>query len=299
MDYETFSKLPTQQVAQLVRESGPKVCVFPINGTRRWFTLEHGGEEWGDPVAAYMDLAGLNHVGLYRLFFEHGLDTLLTPVFGADILQRSDEYVQRVAKDGLRRMADHPTFTNFYDEYDVRVHFYGDYRRGLAGTELAYLCDLFEAAAERTRGHQRFRLFIGVFASDATQTVAEFSAKYYEEHRSLPDKRQLVEMVYGEYVAPVDFFIGFDRFSAYDMPLLATGQEDLYFTVSPSPYMEQAQLRRILFDHLYTRRAPDPEYGDLPAQELQEIRNFYLSHREYTMGTGKLLHGIWIPELYD
>lgn len=298
MDYETFSKLPTPQVAQLVRQAGPKVCVFPINGTRRWFTLEHGGQSWGDPVAAYMDLAAQNHVGLYRLFFDHGLDTLLTPVFGADILQRSDEYVQRVARYGMRRLAEHPTFTDFYDEYDVRVHFYGDHRRQLAGTDLADLSDLFEALAERTRGHKRFRLFFGVFASDATQAVAEFSAKFFEEHRRLPEKKELVEMYYGEYVEPVDFFVGFDRFSAYDMPLLATGQEDLYFTISPSPYLDQAGLRRILFDQLYTRRAPEPEYNDLSSEELQELRNFYLKNREYTMGTGKLLHGIWIPQLY-
>ncbi len=298
MNYESFSKLPAQSIAELVRQDGPQVCVFPINGTRRWFQLEYGDQKWGDPLAAYEDLASRNHVGLYRLFFDHGIDTLLTPVFGPDLLLRGNDYMKRIGASGLAHLANHPTFSTFFDEYDVRVHFYGDHRRYLAGTEFAYLSDLFDAAAERTRGHQRFRLFFGVFANDATQAVVEFSAKYYQERGSLPGRRELVEMYYGEYVEPVDFFIGFDRLSVFDMPLLATGEEDLYFTVSPSPYMDQNQLRRILYDHLFTRRAPEPEYGELSMDELQELRNFYLNNREYTLGTGELLHGIWIPDIH-
>jgi hypothetical protein len=61
--------------------------------------------------------------------------------------------------------------------------------------------------------------------------------------------------------------------------------------------MDRTQLRRILYDHIYTRRSAEPEYADLSAAELQDLRNFYTTHREYTSGTGKLLHGIWIPEL--
>jgi len=297
MELESFLELPVPEVARRVRSSGPKVCVFPINGTRRWFTLEYGQQKWDDPVTAYMDLAGRNHIGLYRLFFDHGIDTLLTPVFGPDLLLRGDEYVRRVGADGLARLAEHRDFLNFYDEYDVRVHFYGDHRRFLGGTEFAGLSDLFDAAAERTRAHKRFRLFFGLFANDASQSVAEFSAAYYQAHGRVPEKRELIEMYYGEYVEPVDLFIGFDRFSAFDMPLLATGEEDLYFTVSPSPYMDQTQLRSILYDHLYARHSPDPEYAHLSPEELQDLRNFYASYRGYTLGTGKLLHGIWIPQL--
>ena len=297
MDLESFLQLPADKAAQIVRANGPKVCVFPINGTRRWFTLEYGHREWDDPVTAYMDVAGQNHIGLYRLFFDQGIDTLLTPAFGPDLLLRGEAYMRRVGVDGLARLAEHPSFLSFYDEYDVRVHFYGDYRRFFHGTEFAHLSDVFQAAAERTRAHKRFRLFFGICANDAAPAVAEFSARYFEAYDRVPDKRDLIEMYYGEYVDPVDLFIGFDRFSAFDMPLLATGEEDLYFTVSPSPYMDQDQLRRILHDHIFKRRSPEPEYADLSPAELQDLRNFYTTHRGYTLGTGKLLHGVWVPEL--
>lgn len=297
MELEAFMQLSSEEVAQMVRGDGPKVCAFPINGTRRWFTLEYGQQKWDDPITAYMDLAGQNHIGLYRLFFDHGIDTLLTPVFGPDLLLRGDDYVRRIGADGLARLAEHPAFLSFYDEYDVRVHFYGDHRRHLGGTEFAHLSDLFDAAAERTSGHERFRLFFGIFAHDATQTVAEFSVRFFKEHGRVPEKRELIEMYYGEHVDPVDLFIGFDRFSAFDMPLLSTGEEDLYFTVSPSPYMSQSQLRTILHDHIHTRRSPEPEYAELPPVKLQELRNFYMTHRGQTLGTGRLLHGIWIPNI--
>jgi len=294
---EKFLSLSTEEIAHLVHKSGPKVCVFPINGTRRWFVLEHGNDIQDDPIKAYVDIATQNHIELYKLFFSHGINTLVTPEFGPDLLLRGDEYVQQIGAEGLAKLANDSTLLNFYNEYDVRVHFYGDHRRFLHGTKLEYLSDLFDLAAERTRTHGRYRLFFGIFGNDATQAIVEFSANYYQQKGRLPEKRELIEMYYGEYVEPVSLFIGFDRFSVFDMPLIATGEEDLYFTFSPSLYMNAIQLRCILYDHLYTRRVPDIEYSDMPLEELQELHNIYIQRREYTLGTGELLHGIWIPSI--
>ncbi len=294
---EEFLRLPTEEVAKLVRASGSRVVVFPINGTRRWFALEYGSESFDDPIKAYTDIASQYHIALYRLFFDYGIDTLITPAFGPDLLLRGDEYVRRIGAGGLARLAEHSAFLDFYDEYDVRVHFYGDHRRFLHGTEFSYLSDMFDAASERTSNHKRFRLFFGIFGNDATNAVAEYSVQYFQQHNRIPEKRELIKMYYGEYIDSVSLFIGFDRFSVFDMPLIATGEEDLYFTISPSLYMSASQLRRILYDHLYTRRAPDPEYSNMSREGLQELRNFYIQSREYTLGTGELLHGIWTPSL--
>jgi len=293
----TFLNLPVEEVAHIVYESGPKVCVFPINGTRRWFLFEYGQGVSDDPISAYMDITSQRHIDLYRLFFSHGIDTLLTPTFGPDLLLRGDDYVKRIGAGGLTRLASHPVFLDFYNESDVRVYFYGDHHRSLAKTEYAYLSDLFDEAAEKTKHHDRYRLFFGVFAQDATQTIAELSVDYYSKYSKVPDKRTLIELYYGEYVEPVDIFIGFDKFSVFDMPLLATGDEDLYFTVSPSPYVTERQLRTILFDHLYTRRAPEPDIFNFTAEAGNKLRQYYLEHQEDTLGIGQLYYGVWIPEL--
>jgi tuberculosinol/isotuberculosinol synthase len=294
MDAQTFQDLPVADVAQLVRSAGPKVCVFPINGTRRWFLIEHPQPEWGDFAAAYRDIASRRHIELYRLFFDHGVDTLLTPIFGPDLLERSETDAQ-VATEGLALLAAHPDFLEFYRAYQVRVRFYGDYRTFFASRPHAYLSDLFDKATAQTLPHSRHRLFFGVCAHDAPETIARLAVQFHAEQGRLPDKRALVEMYYGEYVEPVDLFIGFDRFCVFDMPLVTTGNEDLYFTVSPSPYLSERQLREILYDHLYSRRGGEPDYAAMEPGDWRLMRDFYQLNRDKTLGVGVKRGQIWYP----
>jgi len=292
---DEFLAMPVEQVARLVHEAGEQVCVFPINGTRRWFMLEHGNEQGDDPLGTYMDISAQNHISLYKLIFDHGVDTLITPVIGPDILLRGDEYLTRVGGEGLARLAQGADFLDFYDACDVRVHFYGNHHTALAGTPYAHLSALFDEAARRTSSHQRFRLFFGVFGDDATDAVAEFAVHYQQEHGQIPDRRRIIEMYYGEYVEPVSFFIGFDRFTVFDYPLLASGGEDLYFTTAPSPYLTAQTLREILYDHLFTRRDAEPEYARLSRVDRQEIDRFYQKHQHEVLGVGRIRNGFWTP----
>ena len=284
MKQEEFLALATDEIAHLVRQAGPKVCVFPVNGTRRWFMLEHPlGDQ--DPVTPYLDAAWRRHVELYQLLFDHGIDTLLTPVFGPDLLDRGEEYVKMAAA-GLSGPASHSIFVDFYDAYDVRVRFYGDYHKFFEPTPYRHLRGLFDQITEHTSAHRQFRLFFGVCAHDATERIAELAVRYHARHGRVPDKQALIELYYGENVPPVDLFIGFDKLSTFDMPLLATGNEDLYFTVSPSPYMSERQLRTILYDHLYARPGPEPDYLAMQPQEWDLMRAFYRLNREGTLGVG-------------
>ncbi|MCL4561421.1 MAG: hypothetical protein M1281_12485, partial [Chloroflexi bacterium] len=80
-----------------------------------------------------------------------------------------------------------------------------------------------------------------------------------------------------------------------DMPLLATGEEDLYFTISPSLDLTARQLRHILYDHLYTRKTPEPDYESLSPDDLAWMQSFYAANHERTLGLGVLMGGIWYP----
>ena len=294
MHLETFRHLPVSEIAQLVRSSGPKVCVFPINGTRRWFMLEHTVPEGADWATAYCDVAAERHMDLYRMFFEHGVSTLLTPIVGPALLERGEEYA-RMAIEGLVLLATDSRFLAFYREHDVRVRFYGDYRRFLAQTPYSYVSDVFDEATTQTASHRRNRLFFGVCAHDATETVGELAVRHHSVHGCLPDKRTLVEMYYGEYVDPVSLFIGFDKPCAFDMPLVATGAEDLYFTICPSPYLSSQQLRAILYDHLYSRRTGEVDYGAMTAGEWRAMSEFYGANANGTLGVGTRVGQIWYP----
>ncbi len=294
MDIQLFQDLSKSQVAELVRSSGSMVCVFPINGTRRWFMLEHSVPEGADWATVYCDVSAERHIELYRMFFDHGVSTLLTPIFGPDLLDRGEEYAG-MAMEGLVLLAEDARFLEFYHQYDVRVRFYGDYRRFLAPTAYNYVSAIFDQVTARTASHSRHRLFFGVCAHDATETVGELAVQYHSEHGRLPDRRTLVEMYYGEYVDPVSLFIGFDRPSAFDMPLVATGSEDLYFTVCPSPYLSSGQLRAILHDHLYSRRTGEVDYTSLEAGEWHAMREFYRANADRTLGVGIKEGQIWYP----
>ncbi|MFZ5910183.1 MAG: diterpene synthase [Chloroflexota bacterium] len=292
---DEFLQLSSEEIARLVRASGPKVVVFPINGTRRWFMLEHSHEQWDDPVEAYLDIVGKQTIELSKLIFEHGIDTLLIPVIGHEMLETRENYMEELGARGLARIASHPDFLSFYREYGIRVRFYGDYRKKMSHTPYAQLVTSFDEVCEKTNQNGRYRLFYGVFADHATDTIADLAVQYHKKHGTPPDKNALVQQYYGEPVKPVDIFIGFDKFAVYDYPLLGWGEEDIYFTVAPSLYMTDLQLRAILYDHLYTRKEVQAEYSTFSMEEWKNLRQFYQEHRHFTFGTGSIANRVWVP----
>lgn len=294
--FEHFLALPSSDVADLVRASGQKVCVFPVNGTRRWFLLEHAEEIKDDFFEAYMHTSIKNHVDLCSMLFDHGIDIILAPVFGRELMRRGDEYTQRVGIEGLVRTATDQNYRRFFEQYDVRVRFYGDYRDVLTGTPYEYALSSMYEVSEATKHNHTFRLFFGVFADEFTETFSRLAVEHYLAQGSIPDREALIRKYYGEDLPPVSLFIGFDKFSVFDMPLLATGEEDLYFSLSPSPYMTQHQLRAILYDHLYVRPTPEPDYTELPEDARDWLRDFYRKNQDYAFGVGKLKFNLWIPE---
>ena len=295
--FERFVELPVEDIAARVRATGHKVCVFPVNGTRRWFMLEHGDKIGNDFFEPYMEESIQNHVGLCKMLFDHGIETVLAPVFGRELMRRGDEYTKHVGIDGLARTATDPIYREFFKEYNVKVRFYGDYRDVLSGTDYEYGLKSIYELTEATKQNTRFQLFFGVFADEATETIARLSVEHYLAHGSVPDREALIRKYYGEDLPPVSLFIGFDKFSVFDMPLLASGEEDLYFSASPSPYMTERQLRAILYDHIYVRRIAEPDYTKLTAEELDWLREYYRTNKDYAFGVGKLKFNLWLPEM--
>ncbi len=285
MNLKTFQSLPTTKVAELVRKAGRKVCVFPINGTRRWFMLEYPEQAATNFVQAYVQITWQRQLELYKLIFDHGIDTLVTPLLGPDILERGSVY-DKLMEQGLSWFANNQDCLDFYEEYGVRVLVYGDTHRHLENTPYAHVLESFAQVTQRTAGNSSHRLLFGVYAHDAIETIARISVRFHQEHGRLPDRHQTVQAYYGEYIEPVDFFIGFDRPAAFDMPLIATGNEDLYFTISPSPYMDTCTLRSILYDHLYARQIDEASYDTIAPQTWETVKEFYRLNHHRVLGLG-------------
>jgi len=285
IDWETFRRLPVEAVAHLI--GGENIlCALPVNGTRRWFRLEHGAE------TDYVDALCREYARLCALFFEHGIDTLLMPIFGSELLTRGTAY-QSLATRAIRAFATHRALRVMYAEYDARVRFYGRYRDFFA-EDAALLTDL-DALVTQTAGHRGRRVFYGLCANDATEDVARIAVRFHRQHGRPPNWREIVERYYGEYVAPANLFIGFDAFTVFDIPLLNVGETALYFTVAPTPYLDAVTLRRILYDYLYTRRA-QPDYDELSADDVARLSRFYTLNRHSVQGVGTRANGnIWHP----
>jgi tuberculosinol/isotuberculosinol synthase len=293
---EEFLRLPKEELANLVRADGQKVCVFPFNGTRRWFLLEHGREFSGKNAAQkYVEQTTHAYISTYKLVYDNGVDTIVAPVFGSEIFSRGEEYMREIGA-GMELLATHPEFLAFYKAYDIRVHFYGDYRKQLEKTPYADICDSFDKITRDTAHHTTRRLFYGVCGEDATEAVADLSIRHHQQTGLTPTREQLVEMYYGEYIEKADIFIGFEKFNVFDYPLLSKGGESLYFTVAPSLYMNERQWRSILHDHLYLRPIPEPDYFTMPTADFESMRKFYEDNREVTFGVGEVRGGIWYSE---
>jgi tuberculosinol/isotuberculosinol synthase len=241
----------------------------------------------------YFKIAGQKHIQIYKLLFDHGLYTLLTPIFGPELLKRGKDYQQMMIP-ALLWFAENSEFLEFYDEYDVRVHIYGDAERYLKNTPYEHALIAYQELERRTEENQTSRLFFGICAHDATETVAKFGVRFFQSEGRLPNRHEIISAYYGEYVEPVDLFIGFDRPAAFDMPLIATGQEDLYFTVSPSPYIDATTLRNILYDHLFARKISE-SYDRLSCPQI--LAKFYHANRHHVLGVGKKSQdgSFWYP----
>ena len=296
MERDRFLNLTTEEVAKIVRAGGSRVCVFPFNGTRRWFLLEYGRDFDGDAAQNYVELTTQGYINTYKLVFDHGIDTIVAPVFGGEIMNRGEEYMREIGTN-LTLLATHPAFLEFYETYDIRVHFYGDYQKQLNNTPYAYICDSFDEITRKTSHHTQRRLFYGVCADDATDTIAEVSVKLYQATGEIPSRRQLIETYYGEYIEKADIFIGFEKFNVFDYPMLGWGEESLYFTVAPSLYVNDLQLRNILYDYIYLRPVQDPDYFTMPEEDFENMRKFYEANREVTFGVGEMRGGIWYPSV--
>jgi adenosine tuberculosinyltransferase len=297
MECENFLNLPTAELANLVRGDRTKTCVFPFNGTRRWFLLEYGRTFDGDAAKNYIELTTQGYINTYKLVFDHGLDNIVAPVFGGEIMNRGEEYMREIGV-GMSLLATHPAFIEFYKEYDIRVHVYGDYRKQLEDTPYYYICDSFDEVMRQTAANKTRALFYGVCADDATLTTSELAIKHFQVTGRHPSRRELIEQYYGEYIEKADIFIGFEKFNVFDYPMLNWGEESLYFTVAPSLYMNERQLRKILYDYLYLRPVQDPDYFTMPEEDFEYMRRYYEANHTVTFGTGEMRGGIWYANHY-
>ncbi len=300
-DLTWFQNLSTSEVAEIARER-VKTVVFAAGGTVRWLILNYL-DGWPADMSywqGYLKHGGQRFVEIVRTFFDHGVHTLFTHAIVPGQLEgKGIGYMPLALTSGMERLAASPEFLRFYEEYKVRVRFFGNYRQALEGSQYESALARFDEVAERTRTNDRHRLFWG-FNSERDQItpIFDLAVQYYRDHGRAPSREEVIELYYGEPVEPVDIFVSFNRpRTAALMPPLLEGRADLYFTVGLSFDFSQPQLRSILYDHLYARKGWHRDYSELSDRAFAEMQAFYRLNQGNVVGIGRRYQpgNIWHP----
>jgi hypothetical protein len=270
------------------------VVGWPFNGTRRWYLLQRRTDpDIGDYVTAVIRRQAEQH----RMVFEHGARAILAPCFGYELLGRGEEYTRTVLG-GLLKLGDDDVNQKMFAD-GVRLRFYGDYEEVLDTPEFRPLLKACEDLMAATASGDGALLLIGLFADSPHERLARLSFEFARVRGRPPSRRELIERYYGVHVPDLSLYLGFSQPALFDVPLITSGMEDLYATMTPSPELTERQWREILYDHLVLRRVPEADYESLSEEALAELTRYNQTYRETTFGVGRVdpLTGLWNPLL--
>jgi adenosine tuberculosinyltransferase len=286
---------PSGRIAQWITDQGrPVVMGWPFNGTRRWYLI-HRRE---NPEANdYLTTIIRRQAELHRMVFVHGVGVIVAPGFGTELLTRGSAYTHYILG-GLLQLADDAVYQEMFAT-GLQIRFYGDYEEVLNTPSLRPLLQACAQLTAATESNEGPLLLIGLFADTPHQTLARLSVEFANREGYPPNRQELIEAYYGLAVPDLSLYLGFAQPSLFDVPLLATGEVDLYATLAPSPSLTEKQLREILYDHLVTRRAAEISYESLSKEAQDALAEYNKRHSGVTLGIGHIdpLTGIWNPIL--
>lgn len=288
---------PRERVAGWVSSRPrPVVVGWPFNGTRRWYLL-HQREEPAN--RDYIGTIIRHQAEQHRMVFAHGVRAIAAPHFGAELLKRGEAYTRTVLG-GLLRLGDDPVNREMFDA-GVRIRFYGDYEEILDTPTYRPMLEACANLSSQTASGDGPLLLIGLFADAPYPKLARLSVAFAEKYGRPPNREELIEAYYGLPVPDLGLFLGFSQPALFDVPLITTGKEDLYATLTPSADLTERQFREILYDHLITRRIPTDDYESLSEEALKSLADYNERHRGVTLGIGEIdpLTDMWNPSLPD
>ncbi len=286
---------PAVEIAGWIRRQGkPLVMAWPWNGTQRAWLVNR--RRRSDDESDYLAYITPLQAGLVRMAFDHGVEVLLVPGLGGDLLERGEDYVAYAAA-GLQQVLDHPAWQELTSA-DVRVGFYGDYEFYADRVVLRPLFEVCRRIQRAFASRSGPSLLFG-FMPENVPSIARMTVELYQRQGRTPTKAELVKHYYGGPITDLDIFVFSDTPHLFDVPLITTGRESLYATLGPSVLMTERQLREILYDHYVLRRTPDVDYEALSPSALQALLDEVEAQRERTVGVGRVdpLTGAWRLEL--
>jgi hypothetical protein len=298
---EEFVALPAEEIARIVKKKGkPKIGIFVPDGNRRMTMALTGlSEDSEDFYSEYVRLFTEKFMGNLKVFFPHGLDTLIVPLISPTILNRSQKYINLAINGLLQALVKSDKWLNFYKENDIRVRTYGNPEH-LKGTECQKGIQWIEEIKTQTSHHKTHTLFYG-FLSNNTGGMESINlaVEFYKLHRRKPTYPEMKEMYYGENLPGADFFIMSTKIAGAGAlpPFISSKKTEMYFLQAPGVIgLTWQAYRDILYDLLYCR--PDgtiKKYGADDLKDIEVLKRYYFSDESIVLGPGKQVGKFWVP----
>ena len=276
----------------------PHTGIFVADGNRRLVMTQTGlTPDSGDFYPAYVNIVTEAFRNNLEVFFQHGLHTLLFPLFGPSLLTRTEKYRGYVMPELVRRLFKSDGWLSFYREQGVRIKAYGNLEILRRQCKDANLAETIKECEHMTSAYGNHRLFYGFFSTQAFDRVLiQQLQRFLRDRHREPDPSELAHLYYREPLRTADFFITSTRMGYLGaLPPFAYGKNTRMYTLTaPGVFaLNENTYRQILYDLLCLGPADSGPvlYDTLPA-DIDSLAGFYQHHQNRVMGTGKKI-GKW------
>lgn len=303
IDQDTFLKMPAPEIANLIlAQKRPQLGVFVPDGSRRLvlaLTDVDPSSESFYRLSATLPARYL--LESLKVFFSHGLPTLLVPILSSSVLKRGGRYNRLTALTGLELLFASDEWLQFYQEYDIRVRVYGNLSL-LHGSECQPALDWIEATVQKTAVHQTHTLYFAIGESATLgEGVAEMGVRFFQENGRLPTLPEQICYYYGEPLPTADFFIMTSKMSGMGaLPrFLVNGDTELYFLPAAGAMgLNTHTWRLILHDMLFARMGLHGKHVQeaLSGAERAALNAIYHDEMQSVIGLGEQIGNIWVAK---
>jgi hypothetical protein len=298
LNQEAFLKLPAREVCRMVdRNERPHTGIFIADGNRR-LVMTHTGLTPEDDgfYSAYPDLVTESFKHNLEVFFQHGLHTLLFPLFGPSLLTRTEAYRCKVMPELVRQLFKSRQWLSFYREQAIRIKAYGNLEilsREFPGLNLA---EAIRECEQITAAHRKHRLFYGFFSTQVYDLAfIRQMQQFSQTQQRAPDRSELARLYYREPLRSADFFITSTRMGYLGaLPPFAYGKNTRMYTLAaPGVFgLNETTYRKILYDLLLPEPGDPSSIKDTTPAGIDFLGEYYQRNRSRILGTGKQI-GKW------
>lgn len=299
---EEFLALPTEEVRRIVLEKGkPRVGIFIADGNRRLVMcrtrLSPTSDEFYKEYARFFVDALKESL---EIFFSHGLHTLFFPLFGPSLLLRKNKFQSITIPLAYQRIFESDEWLEFYKENGIRVKAYGNLSQlEKIDVNRLNMVEGIRKRIEQTASQDKHILFFGFMAENTPGLeMPQLIIDFYKSVNRAPSPREMIEIYYGEPVAPADFFIMSGKLSDLGAlpPLISSQKARMYYFLVPGFWgLNITNYRRILYDLMFGQPLHSPpEYNAQHPSNIETLDQFYQQHRNSIIGIGKRVGEFWV-----